>query len=83
MAAASELQGVKRGRADMVRGALLDMFAAVRQMVDGCEGSQTLLQALRLVIQSGLGEDEEQIYDRYCPPPPPPQKPPPSSASQR
>ena len=50
VAAASELQGVKRGRADMVRGALLDMFAAVRQMVDGCEGSQTLLQALRLVI---------------------------------
>ena len=83
VAAASELQGVKRGRADMVRGALLDMFAAVRQMVDGCEGSQTLLQALRLVIQSGLGEDEEQIYDRYCPPPPPPQKRPRSSASQR
>ena len=82
MAAASELQGVKRGRADMVRGALLDMFAAVSQMVDGCEGSQTLLQALRLVIQSGLGEDEEQIYDCYCPPTPP-QKNPPSSASQR
>ena len=75
MAAASALQGVKNGRAKMVRGALLDMFAAVRQMADGVEGSRVLLKALSLVIQSGLGEDGEQIYDRFCPPPPPPRSP--------
>ena len=71
VAAAFALQGVKSGRAEMVRGALLDMFAAVRQMADGVEGSHVLLKALSLVIQSRLGEDEEQIYDCFCPPPPP------------
>ena len=69
MAAASALQGVKSGRAEMVSGAQLDMFAAVRQMTDGFEGSRVLLKALNVVIQSGLGEDEEQIYDRFCLPP--------------
>ena len=70
VAAASALQGVKSGRAKMVRRALLDMFAAVRKMTGGFEGSRVLLKALNLVIQSGLGEDEEQLYDRFCPPPP-------------
>ena len=46
MAAASALRGVKRGRAEMVHGALLDVFAAVQQVADGGEGSRVLLKAL-------------------------------------
>ena len=82
MAAASALHGVKCDRAKMVQGALLDMFAAVRQIADGGEGSRVLLKAPSLVIQSGLGEDEEQIYDRFCPPPPPLRSPPSSVSRQ-
>ena len=55
---------VKKGRGEMVHGALLDMFTAIGQMHGGQRGSATFVQALEPVIQSVLGENEELIYDR-------------------
>ena len=69
VAQVANLSGIKRGRSQMVSFAVQDMFDALRYMKGGKSGRKVLLKAFQLVVQSGVGDNDELLYDRPCPPP--------------